>query len=85
MEPSQLHQTLKQLHAQLENTPVVDDESRQLLRHLKDDIQAVLKEPTPAARASLRDRLDAAAAHFEDSHSDLTLTLKQVLDHLAQV
>jgi hypothetical protein len=85
MDQSQLRQTLEQLHAELENTPVVDDESRQLLQHLKDDIQAVLKEPTPSSRASLRERLDAAAAHFEDSHSDLTMNIKQVIDHLAQV
>jgi hypothetical protein len=85
MDQSQLRQTLEQLHAQLESTPVVDDESRLLLQHLKDDIQTVLKEPTAASDASLRNRLDAAAAHFEDTHSDLTLAIKQVLDHLAQV
>ena len=85
MDPSPLHQTLEQLHAQLENTPVVDDESRQLLQQLKADIQTVLNEPSAAAHATLRTRLDTAAAHFEDSHSDLALTLKQVIDHLAQV
>lgn len=85
MDQSQLRQTLEQLHAALENTPAVDDESRQLLQHLKEDIQAVLNEPNASARASLRERLDAAAAHFEDSHSDLTLNIKQVIDHLAQV
>ncbi len=85
MDQSQLRQTLEQLHAELENTPVADDESRQLLEHLKNDIQAVLKEPNDSARASLRERLDGAMDHFEDTHSDLTLTIKQVLDHLAQV
>jgi hypothetical protein len=85
MDPSPLHQTLEQLHAQLESTSVVDDESRQLLQELKTEIQAVLDKPSAAAHATLRSRLDAAAAHFEDTHSDLTLTLKQVIDHLAQV
>lgn len=85
MDPLQLHQALQELHAQLESTPVVDDESRQLLQHLKDDIQTVLDKPSEAAHATLRARLDAAAEHFEDSHSDLTLTIKQVIDHLAQV
>ena len=85
MDPTQLHQTLEQLHAQLESTPVVDDESRELLQHLKDDIQTVLNKPTAAAHASLRTRLDAAAAHFEDSHSALTLAVKQVIDQLAEV
>ncbi len=85
MDQSQLRQTLEQLHAQLANTPAVDDESRLLLQHLREDIQAVLKEPDAASRASLRARLNTATAHFEDSHPDLALTIKQVLDHLAQV
>lgn len=85
MDPSPLHQTLEQLHTQLENTSVVDEESWQMLEELKTEIEAVLARPSAAAHASLRSRLYAAAAHFEDTHSDLTLTLKQVIDHLAQV
>ncbi len=85
MDPSPLHQTLEQLHTELENTSVVDEESRHMLEELKTEIQAVLDKPSAAARASLRSRLRTAAAHFEDTHSDLTLTLKQVIDHLAQV
>ena len=85
MDPSPLHQKLEQLHTELENTPVVDEESRQILEDLKADIQAVLDKPSAAARRSLRSRLSAAAAHFEDTHSDLTLTFKQIIDHLAQV
>ncbi len=85
MDNPELRATLEQLHARLEQTQVVDEESRQLLQHLKNDIQAVLKEPNDSARASLRERLDGAMDHFEDTHSDLTLTIKQVLDHLAQV
>lgn len=85
MDNPELRATLEQLHAQLEQTQVVDEESRQLLQHLKNDIQAVLKEPNASARASLRKRLDGALDHFEDTHSDLALTIKQLLDHLAQV
>lgn len=82
---SQLHQSLQQLHYELEHTQALDDESRQLLEHLQRDIQAVLKESNAATRKSLRNRLNAAIAHFEDSHSELALTLKQVLDNLAQI
>ncbi len=85
MDKPQLRTTLEQLHAELERTQVVDDESRQLLQHLQSDIQVVLKEPSAESRASLRNRLEGALAHFEDSHSQLTLTIKTVLDHLAQV
>ncbi len=82
---TELREALKRLHAELEQARMVDPESRQLLQHLQGDIQAVLKKPTPASRASLAARLDAAMAQFEESHPNLTLTIKQVLDNLAQV
>ena len=85
MDPSQLHQSLQQLHFELEQTQTLDDESRQLLEHLQRDIQAVLKESNAATRNSLGDRLNEVVTHFEDSHPGLTLTLKQVLDNLAQI
>ncbi len=80
----QMRDDLNRLHAELEHTRTVDPESRQLLVHLQSDIQAVLKESTPAARASLRARLQAAVDALEDSHPGLTLLLKQVLDHIAE-
>ncbi len=85
MDNPELRATLERLHAELEQTEVVDEESRQLLQHLRKDIEAVLKEPTATARASLRTRLNKAPDHFEDVHSDLTLAIQRVLDHLAQV
>lgn len=85
MDTKRLAQSLEQLHAELAQTSTLDDESRQLLEHLQRDIQAVLKESNAATRKSLGNRLSAAVEHFEDSHSDLTLTLKQVLDNLAQI
>lgn len=85
MNTSQLRTILEQLHSELERAQTVDDESRQLLQHLQSDIQAVLKESSASARASLRARLETALARYEDSHPQLTLTIKIVLDHLAQV
>ena len=85
MDNSPLKETLERLHAELERAQPIDDESRELLEHLKEDIQAVLKTPDAASKNSLRKRLDLALAKFEDSHADLVLTIKQVLDHLAEV
>ena len=82
---SQLRDALERLHAELEQTKGIDKESRMLLRHLDSDIQAILKEPTAANRASLRRQLNAAIGHFEESHPALTLTIKQVLDNMAGV
>jgi hypothetical protein len=82
---SQLRDALERLHTELEQTRGIDEESRVLLRHLDGDIQAVLKEPTAATRASLGKRLNEAMDHFEESHPALTLTIKQVLDNLAGI
>ena len=84
MDNPQLEEKLVQLRAKLEETKPVDDESRELLEHLKSDIQTVLKEPN-AAPDSLRQRLGTALEKFEDSHADLTLAIMQVLDNLAEV
>ncbi|MDE3090613.1 MAG: DUF4404 family protein, partial [Chloroflexota bacterium] len=88
MDNRQLRETLEQLHSQLGQAQPVDDSTRQVLQHLMKDIEQVLKIPgdIPAQHAnSLSARLTASLKHFEDSHSDLTLTIKQVLDNLAQV
>lgn len=80
-----LRDDLERLHNELGQTRTVDPESRQLMRQLQNDIQTVLKEPTPSSRASLATRLNAAVGRFEESHPELTLTIKQVLDNLAEV
>lgn len=87
MDQTQLRQTLEQLHAELESAEPVDEESRQLLQHLMADIQSVLgaTNPTPQQYQTLGRRLDAALGRLESSHPATTLTIKQVLDHLAQV
>lgn len=82
---SELREALERLHAELEQTQTVDDESRRLLRHLQGDIQSVLREPDAETRASLQVRLGTALARFEESHPNLVLTIQQVLDHMAQV
>lgn len=81
----QLREALERLHAELEQTKTVDPEARQLLQHLQNDIQAVLRKPNASSWASLGRRLDDAVARLEETHPDLTLTIKQVLDNLAGV
>ncbi len=85
MDKSVLQVKLEQLHAELENTKTLDPDSRQLLEHLMGDIQTMLREPNASIRRSLNQRLNVAVAQFEESHPSLTLTIQQVLDHLAQV
>ncbi len=87
MDKGRLNELLHQLDAELENTHVVDDESRQLLRHLQGDIQVALKQTSTAPRqySFLSKQLDAAFDRFEGSHPNLAMTIKQLIDHLAQV
>ncbi len=81
----QLRQSLEQLHAELEQAQSLDDETRQLLQHLMQDIQTVLQSSSPKSYASLGQRLRDAIQALEESHPTLVLTIGRVLDHLAQV
>ncbi len=85
MSKSPLAESLERLHAELERTETLDDETRQLLEHLDGDIRTVLKKPSASTRATLGKRLEAAVARLEDSHPQLTLAMQDVLDHLANV
>ncbi len=85
MDKRPLVESLERLHEQLKQTQTLDDESRQLLEHLQGDIRTVLQKPSAASRASLRARLEEAVTQLEDSHPQLTITIQEVLDHLANV
>lgn len=88
MDNPQLRETLEELHAELERTRSVDEESRQKLQHLMNDIQAILDTSgeVPAHHyESLGDRLRESLEHFEDSHPRLTLSIGKVLDNLAAI
>lgn len=85
-EQQQLCEALERLHAELEQTQVVDDDLRALLKHLQSDIEAALKEePCVPAPTPLRSRLDNVLAQIEDSHPQLTRAVQQVLNNLANV
>ncbi|MBI5303809.1 MAG: DUF4404 family protein [Chloroflexi bacterium] len=83
---SRLRELLEQLHAELEHTTGVDAESRQILEHLRQDIQVVLSASDAASHyPSLGSRMNTTITHLEESHPQLTLLIKQLLDHLAAV
>lgn len=83
MNKPQLRQSLDELHAELEHTESLDDETRESLRHLMRDIQGLLEETgQPAARrsSSLNNRLNEALLQLEVSHPHLALNVERVLD-----
>lgn len=85
MEKPKLQQKLEELHTELGNTRAVDPAARQLLEHLQMDIRATLKNSNAQNHASLVKRLNAAVTKLEESHPELTKTIKDVLDNLANV
>ena len=82
---AELERRLSELHAELERTQSVDPESRELLEHVRRDIETVLERSDEPGRRSLRGRLEAAIEHFETSHPVLTATMGRVMDQLANL
>jgi ABC-type transporter Mla subunit MlaD len=83
MDKTQLSQTLEQLHAELEHTQSVDDETRESLRHLLSDIRELLEEngqPSAHRSRSLIEGLNEALSGLEASHPNLALTVERVVD-----
>ena len=81
----ELSRRLSELHAELARTQSVDPKSRELLEHVRRDIESVLERSDESGRSSLRDRLEAAIEHFETSHPVLTATMGRVMDQLANL
>ena len=88
MEKYQLHETLQQLHEELEETPKVDDNVRELLRSVMQDIQRLLDEeggPSTLHHRSLIGRLEEATTHFEASYPNLTAAAGRVIEALSSM
>ena len=82
---AELERHLAELQTELARTQSVDRESRELLEHVRRDIEAVLERSDESGRSSLRERLETAIEHFETSHPVLTATMGRVMDQLANL
>lgn len=88
MDKSTLDEKLRQLHIELERTEAVKESTRMLLHSLGQDIRGLLErsgEASPTHYQPLAQRLTAALEHFEISHPQLALLIKQLLDTLSQM
>ncbi len=81
MTDQKLTQLLEQLHTELANAEGLDDTSRDLLRALNGDIEALLQR-SEGDQAPLLERLEESIARFEESHPALTAALSQMLSAL---
>jgi hypothetical protein len=91
MDPNVLHDHLTKLHEELGAAPRVDAASTQLLGELMVDIKQLLARSaasdagTPAAPASLPDRLEKIAVLFEVDHPTLASSSRRLVDLLGKV
>ena len=88
MEEKQFRQMLEQLHEELKNTHSVNENARELLYTVKNDIQQLLNKSDgygAGQHHSLINQLTTAIHYFEKSHPKLALALKQVIDILSNM
>ena len=77
-----LHDALARLHAELQGTPQLDEESRQLLTEIVADIGRVRSGTGDTAQAS---RLESLAVRFGAEHPELAARLRGIADALWRV
>jgi len=89
MDKQELAALLKKLQAELESGQSVDDQLKQQLQALDQDIQKVLAQGSPLVReadeASLGERATEIEARFASEHPYLASTLRDVMDTLGKM
>ncbi len=85
MDDPELHSLMERLHAEVERSDKVDDEERELLRHLTADIQALLARSEggqAVVESTVVKRVEDTIDQYEVTHPDLTLLLTKLLSIL---
>jgi chromosome segregation ATPase len=80
MDSQQLKETLKRLHGELEATGSADQELKDLLRELDQDIHRLTERHESPGR-----RLEQAALEFEAEHPRVAALLSELADTLAKL
>lgn len=88
MTDQQLRETLKNLHAELQDAPPVDAESRAVLRDVMADIQKILDHEDGSLsphHETLLERLTDSTQHFEALHPSLAAAMRHVTNALNSI
>ena len=87
MPKQRLRELVSSLHEELERTPEVDAEGRDLLRGLTGDIEDLVghDEPPPQSRDSATERVESAALRFEAEHPRVAGILSEIVDALGRL
>ncbi|MBT8764778.1 DUF4404 family protein [Pseudomonas boanensis] len=84
--PERLQQQLQDLRDQLAEDPPLDDDERASLIELMQEIELRLaRDAASAPDASLVDGVNLAVERFETRHPTLTVTLRNILQSLANM
>ena len=88
MEAQELRELIEKLHAEIQNTHIVDEKGQELLLHLESDIRGLLAQSggrgTPVRISTIR-RMEQGLDHFEVTHPTLTILLSKLLEALSNV
>ena len=88
MDKKQLHETLEQLHAELQQIESVDESEKQTLQKLMTDIEKLTQSRESnqqQAYEPLVEELKEGIEKFEASHPNAALLMGQVADALAKI
>jgi hypothetical protein len=88
MDDPELHEHLGKLHAELQAAPRLDADANRLLEEIGADIARLRERGAPGAApgdASLPDRLERVAVHFEVAHPTLAASSRRLIDILGKV
>lgn len=88
MTHERLHELLGQVHQELERADSIDDESRELMFEVSDDIRYLLesgKDRDEAEREGMSDRLDSLLLAFGSRHPRIASMIEEVIDTLAKM
>ena len=85
MNDQNLHELLKKIHKELEQTEATDEAERERLRHLEADVRSLLARSHEQTETdeSMLERFEEAVDHFEDSHPQLTMMISQMMTILS--
>ena len=86
MNNDELRKVLEELHQKIESTDSVDEQGREMLNHLSQDIRNLLGRTGHGERrrdtSKEINRLEESIRYFEVTHPTLTATLSQMLNIL---
>jgi hypothetical protein len=87
MSSQDIKNRLTQLHEELEKTPQLDEDLRELLMEVDGDIHALLAsgEPADDEVQGLRERLETLAADFDAQHPNTNIFFRELIHALGRM